>query len=85
MLSMWFGLKPAIEDGDIFTMCVIPLSLLISGMSVPSKGIPSNTHNEVYAVPFNEAVTTNTEYVPGAPGAPEVVVTATPAICPANA
>ena len=79
---MSFGLKPAIEDCDIFTMS-LSLSLLISGISVPSKGIPSNTHNGS-CVPFNEAVP-RIRIRAGAPGAPEVVVTATPATCPANA
>ena len=82
ILSMSFGLIPAIDDCFILTM-----SLLVSssnlGISVPSKGMPSNTHNGS-CVPFSEAVP-RIRIRAGAPGAPEVVVTATPAICPANA
>ena len=81
ILSISFGLIPAMDDCFISTMLLA--SSPRSGMSVPSKGIPSNTHNGS-CVPFNEAVP-RIRIRAGAPGAPEVVVTATPAICPANA
>ena len=79
---MSFGLNPAIDD-----CCILTISLSVAssnlGISVPSKGIPSNTHNGSW-VPFKEAVP-RIRIRAGAPGAPEVVVTATPAICPVSA
>ena len=79
---MSYGLIPAIDDCPIFTIS-LSVSLSKSGISVPSNGIPSNTHSGS-CVPFSDAVP-RIRIRAGAPGAPEVVVTDTPAICPANA
>jgi len=67
-------------------MLTISLSedlLSILGISVPSRGIPSNTHNGS-CVPFIDAVP-RIRILAGDPGAPEVFVTDTPAICPVSA
>ena len=53
------------------------------GTSVPSNGIPSNTHNGS-CVPLIEAVPRILIFT-GAPGAPEVAIVERPATCPASA
>ena len=80
ILSMSAGFRPAIA---VWPMLSMSFNTSILGMFVPSNGIPSSTHKGS-CVPFREDVP-RIRILAGAPGVPEMLLTESPAICPANA
>ena len=80
ILSISAGFRPAMA---VCPTLSISFSTSILGMFVPSNGIPSNTHKGSW-VPFSEEVP-RIRILAGAPGAPDILLTESPAICPVNA